>query len=124
MIGDILQLRNKLQPKSDSNSDNLQFDYKFWTELESLAKKNRDTSLDAVKGLSDKPDKPGVIVMGKLFHTTLTESKPVLAFDKEEFVKLLNEKYPEIEKHKIRELILMATIPGNTRKSYRTEPND
>lgn len=124
MISNIIAVRNQLQPKLEANSDILQFDYKFWTELESIAKKQRAAALKQVIAAGEDITTSGTVVRGKAFVTTLDVSKPVQTFDKDVFIDLIAAKHPEVPRHSLRELATAAVVNGSPRKTYRTEEID
>lgn len=121
MLNDLLKLRNSKQPKSLSNTDTLQYDYKFWSEIDSLTTKHRKAALEILKSASEKPDVPGIILASQKFKTTLKQSEPIKSFDKEVFIDLLLKKYPEISRATLRELATEAVVAGNRRNSYTVE---
>lgn len=121
MLNEIISIRNKKQPTGGSNTDVVQFDYKFWTELEKIAKKEREKALQAVKNLSDKPDTAGVILASQVFRTVLRVSEPFKTFDKEVFIDEIIKRHPEVPKHSLREAATAAVVDGIRRKTYTVE---
>ena len=123
MLSEIVALRNKRQPTGGTNTDVIQYDYKFWTELEKLAKTNRDTSKEKLKSVCEDPEKPGVILRGNIYVTELKATKPVMGFNFEEFLNLLYTEFPDLKGSRaiIRELSVKAVIPGNPRLTYTTK---
>lgn len=112
-----------LRPKSSVNTDSIQFDYKFWTELESLAKKEREKSLDVLKEASKNPNTPGVVMQGQLFTTELVVGKMSL-FDPELFMDNIIDYYKDsVQKWKLRELAGVSKKEAE-RKSYKTKENE
>jgi hypothetical protein len=124
MLNELIKLRNSKQPPSLNNVDAILFDYKFWTELESLTKKHRSLALDTLKSACVDAEQPGIILTGKRFFAFLKLSKPIRAFDKEVFIEKLLEKLPNIPKHVIRECATEAVVETTPRKTYSVEDND
>jgi len=123
MRPEIIALRNKLQPKYENNTDPLIFDYRFWTELEKLAKKEREAALDRAKAFSSDPEKEGLVIKGKALRLMLKISSPPKAFDKETFMNTISEQF-KIEKHKLREIATASVAEGTPRKSYTVEDRE
>lgn len=124
MLNDLIALRNKLQPKGFGNTDVLQHDYKFWTEMEKLSKKQREKSLEVLKdaaGFKDGETKPGIIMKSVKYSTEFKQTNPVKTFDKEIFMDSIIAKYPEIPRHVLRELATGAVVDGVVRKSFIVE---
>lgn len=124
MLNDLIALRNKLQPKGFGNTDVVQFDYKYWTDVEKIAKKNRDAALATLKNVADFLDgetRPGVIISSVKYKTEFKETAPVKGFDKEVFMDKIIQKFPEIQRHVLRELATASVVDGSTRKSFIVE---
>lgn len=124
MLTKLIHLRNELQPKSMSNTDALQFDYKFWTELEKTAKKSRDNALSVLKSACDDPNSPGIILKSARFITILKKSSPIKAFDKEVFIEEIIKRCPSIPRHVLREAATAAVVETAPRSTYSVEDND
>lgn len=121
MRPELITLRNKKQPKSTSNLDTVQYDYKYWSEIESIAKKERTASLKRLKETAKNPETPGIIMQGQLFETTLSVSEPVRSFDLELFIENILKEFPNLPKHKLRELAASSVVAGARRMTYRTD---
>lgn len=124
MLNKLLRIRNELQPKSMSNVDALQFDYKFWTELERTAKKSRDASLSVLKSACENPNEPGIILKSDRFITILKRTAPVKQFDKEVFIEEIIKRCPEIPRHVLRECATASVVETTPRSTYSVEDND
>lgn len=120
----IIKLRNELQPAFKNNSDILLFDYQFHTALESFAKKERESSKAKALSLSNDPLKDGTVVKGQKLELILKTSKAPSAFDLDTFLTLIIQAYPDVQKHKLRELAGSAVKEGSPRKSYTVESVD
>jgi hypothetical protein len=121
MRPELIALRNKKQPKSPNNLDTVQYDYKYWSEIESIAKKERTASLKRLKETAKNPETPGIVMQGVLFETTLSVSEPVRSFDLELFIENILKEFPKISKPKLRELATSSVVAGSRRMTYRTE---
>lgn len=119
MLHDLIQIRNKLQPHSSSNSDSLQFDYNFWSDLEKIAKKHREAAKANLLILAGaKATKPGIIVRGVMFETTLKQTAPIRTFDKEVFIDHIVTNFPDVPRHSLRELATKSLVDGEPRRTY------
>jgi len=119
MLNDLIALRNKKTPKNISNTDALMFDYKFWTEAESVIKKTREASKSTMLSASDKPDKPGIVLASQKYKCVLEQSSPIRAFDLEVFIMSVLDYYPLCSKPKLRELATAAVVPTKPRNTYK-----
>ncbi len=123
----LIGVRNDLQPKLQQTSDLLLFDYKFWSELESLAKKERESAKKNVLALvdADKKDKPGILLRGGVYHLFQKFSAAPRSFDLQAFINLIIEKYPDVQKHDlVRWSTTDAVTEGTQRRYITTEDND
>lgn len=119
-IADVL---DQHRPHSPSNKDAALFDYKFWTELESHAKKMRASALE--KALEHKNERDeGILVAGSMFRLNLVVSAAPETFSKELFMDNIREKFPQVPAHALRELATASVAKGTPRKSYKIEEND
>lgn len=119
MLSNILAVRNELQPKSSNNVDSVQFDYHFWTDLEKLAKKQRDKAKDALLKVAKNPDKVGVIIRGGLYDTEHKASNPRRVFDKDVFIDLIMKEFPDIiSRWQLVELATRSVVDGAVSHSY------
>lgn len=119
MLNDLIKIRNQHQPHSKNNNDALQYDYHFWTEVEKTGRAKRAKSLDVLKSACKSPDTPGVIIRGSLYETSLEQTAPYRKFSKELFIELILEAFPEVPKHKLRELATEAVVDDSPRKTYK-----
>ena len=118
MLHELRQIRDRLQPKSTNNLDALQFNYLFWSDVEKIAKKERGLALDNIKIASKTPTSPGVVLRGLLYKTTLKQTNPRRTFDKDLFIDLLCDAYPEIPRHTLREIATKAVEDGSVSNTY------
>lgn len=114
----LLAVRNDVQPKSSNNVDSVQFDYHFWTDIEKVAKKQREISRAALLKVAKNPDKVGVIIRGGLFNTEHKASNPRRVFDKDVFIELVVKEFPEIARWQLVELATRAVVDGSVSHSY------
>lgn len=121
MLNDLIKLRNSKQPTASGNTDVIQFDYLFWTELEKIGKKNRAKALDAVRDASEKPDKPGTILASQRYKTVLKVGSPPQVFDKEVFIDEILKRCPEVSRVVLRECATAAVVDGTPRRTYTVE---
>lgn len=120
MRQEMVKLLNKLCPKYTNNTDPLLFGYKFWTEAEKLAKKQRVDALSLCLSAAHKdPEDSGIILSGDRLRLELSVSKPILAFDNELFIAKIIETFPEIDRHVLRELATASVVDTNPRKTYK-----
>lgn len=124
LTGGIIKLRNDLQPKFTNNSDVLLYDYQFLTAVESFAKKEREKSKAKVLSTADDPLKEGTVIRGSALRLVLKTSKAPSSFDLDTFIAAILAAYPDVQKHKLRELAGSSNIPGSPRKSYTVENID
>lgn len=124
----LVEIKNSVNLAGGSNTDPVLWDYKFWSDIESLAKKEREKAKQAALSLV----KPGTnmtsgnaIVKGTLFRLMFEESKPIMSFDLEKMIETLLRR-PAFKKERafIRQAALDAKVPGDTRKVYRVERRD
>lgn len=114
----IVALRNKLQPHYEGNTDPLIFDYAFFTALESFTKKERERAKEKMLALSTSPEKEGIVLQTSMQTVELKKSKASPVFDLSTFIEAICKQYPEIMKHKLKELATESVVDGTPRKTY------
>lgn len=123
----LVGIRNELQPHLQKNSDLLMYDYKFFTELESVAKKERERAKKEMLTLvpEDKRDATGVLVRGGVYNIQQKFSAAPRSFDLETFINLICEKYSDVQKHDLRRWATTDAVVEGTQRRYLTvEDND
>lgn len=121
MLNDLINLRNRKQPKGMSNTDNLMYDYKFWTEVERDTKKAREQSKQTMLSASEKPTTAGIVLASQKYKCVLEVSEPVRQFNLEVFINSIMTTYPKLSKPKLRELATAAVVPTKPRMTYKVE---
>jgi hypothetical protein len=122
MLEALIKIKNSTAPTAAGNTDPVMHDYKFFTDLEALAKKQREYAKQAVLKLATS-DQPGVILKSKFYQLVFEESKPINKFELEKMIDLLVKKFPK-DRVFIRECALKAVVAGTTKKTYRVERAD
>jgi hypothetical protein len=114
---EIRKLIDNLRPKFEGNLDPLIWDYNFYTELEKLAKKERQATLDMI--MRDREIKEGRVARGKQWALDL---KIVLmnVFDKELFIENLIKRFgvEKLPRHELRE-IATTSVVQQERKTFK-----
>lgn len=119
----IINLRNKLQPQFTDNTDPIIFDYAFFTALESFSKKERETAKEKMLALSDDPEKEGIVLQTSKQIVTLKKTKPSPVFSLTDFIDAIVAAYPDIMKHKLKQLATETVVPSTPRKTYTVTEN-
>ncbi len=123
MLDKLVAIKDSHNLSGGSNTDPVLWDYKFWSDLESIVKREREKAKLAALALvkDDIMMKSGnAIVKGTLYRLMFEESKPIEKFELEIMVDRLIKKFPR-ERAFIREAALKAKVAGDTRKTYRVE---
>lgn len=120
----IVRLRNELQPKFNTNIDPVIFDYAFFTALESFVKKEREKSKEKMLAMSNTPEKEGIVLETPYQRVELKKSKASPVFDLPLFIDNVCKFYPDVMKHKLKELSTESVVEGTPRKTYTVTAND
>src|SRR5690606_10955309 len=121
LTSSVAKLRNELQPHYNNNIDPMLFDYKFFTELESFAKKERDKAKKRCIDYADKPDDAtGTLISTSAQIFTVTVSNAPQTFDKDSFIETVAKQF-NIDKFKLKEIATASVKEGTPRKTYKVE---
>lgn len=120
----VIKIRNDLQPKFTDNTDMLIYDYDFFTQLESFAKKEREKSKQKALDASPHADKTdGTILRTVKQELVVKSSKASDVFDLATFIDNVADKLG-VDKFKLKELATVSVKPGTPRKTYSVEQID
>jgi len=119
----VVALRNQQQPQLNDDENITLFDYLFYTELEKLAKREREKAKKRCIDIANKPDDvEGVLFETHRYRLSLSIARPSEKFDLDTFLNSLVETYPDIMKHQVREIAAASVVPGTTfRRTYKVE---
>lgn len=121
LTGAVVAMRNQLQPHFNDNVDIMIFDYAFFTELESFAKKERDKAKTKVIDYADKPDDyEGTMLKTSKQILSVRLSNAPLSFDLDTFLAEAAKQFG-IDKFKLKELAGKCKKEGTPRKTYTVE---
>lgn len=119
----IINLRNSLQPSYKDNISPALFDYDYFTRLESFVKKEREKCKKKLLDLAGE-DKDGVLISTPTMNFERKTSAPSQVFSLDLFIDAVLKHYPDVQKHKLRELATTSVVDGSTRKTYTVTQKD
>lgn len=119
MKADLIKMRDSIRPKGAGNTDPLMSDYWFWSEVEKITKKERETARKLCLDASTDPLKPGVVLRSKTYMLVMKATNPIKRFDLEIMIELLLRKFKD--RVYIRECAVKAELDGDPRRTYTVE---
>lgn len=119
MKADLIAMRDSIRPTAGGNTDPLMSDYWFWSEIEKITKKERETAKQLCLDASTDPLHPGVVLKSKIYQLVLKATNPIQKFDLEVMIERLLKKFKD--RVYIRECAVKAMVDGEPRRSYTVE---
>ncbi len=124
LTSSVVALRNRLQPHFNDNVSPQLFDYDFFTQLESLSKKERERSKKKLLDMTEKPeDYNGTLIRTPHLIFTRSRSNAPRAFSLDLFIQQVADQF-KIDKFKLKEIATSSVAEGTPRVSLKVEPND
>lgn len=121
----LVRLRNELQPSYRDNVSTLLFDYDFFTRAETFIKKEREKAKQKCIDVASVPeDKTGVLLETPTMTFELAISKPGTQFDLDKFIDAICKFYPDVMRHKLRELSTEAVVETKGRRTYSVKQKE